>query len=344
MEKIANHMSENGICRPATALACILHLAFSFSCSAAPEACATNPNIQRFAFSGLEAPVYYNADAPIEKGSQCSLAVVYVHGWGSGVGIARSEAPLRKALIEALGPGAKPPYVIAPLFPRRAILSRAKEQPAGRAIWNDSWGGSLSQRVSPNDDWRGGGDAVGTQLSSYDVIDRIFATLGDRKLFPNLKRVVMTGYSAGGQFVGRYAAVGKGFVRDGVTLEYAAMAPSTELRLDPDVTWHYGLKDRPRYSAKLTKEEILANLSSRRVWRACGDRDTKGPGQTALDVSPPALAQGKNRYERFLNFKEYLKQYPAWERQVSFHVFKGMGHENANAHSSKPLIDFIIGK
>jgi hypothetical protein len=154
----------------------------------------------------------------------------------------------------------------------------------------------------------------------------------------------MTGYSAGGQFVGRYAAVGKGIVREGITLEYAAMAPSTELRLDPDVSWHYGLKNRPRYSAALTFDQILGNLSRRRVWRGCGDADTKGPGQTALDVSPAAITQGKNRYERFLNFKEYLKQFPAWEKQVSFHVFKGMSHNNAAAHSSKALIGFILGK
>ena len=79
-------------------------------------------------------------------------------------------------------------------------------------------------------------------------------------------------------------------------------------------------------------------------WRGCGDADTKGPGQTALDVSPAAITQGMNRYERFLNFKEYLKQFPEWEKQVSFHTFKGMGHQNATAHSSPALIAFIVGQ
>ena len=68
------------------------------------------------------------------------------------------------------------------------------------------------------------------------------------------------------------------------------------------------------------------------------------PGLEALDVSPAAIAQGKNRYERFLNFKEYLKQFPAWEKQVSFHTFKGMSHQNAVAHSSPALIAFIVGQ
>ena len=92
MKKITNHMPENGRCRLATALTCILH--FAFSCSAAPAVCATDPNIQRFAFTGLEAPVFYNAESPLYDGSPCELAVVHVHGWGSGVGIAREEIPL----------------------------------------------------------------------------------------------------------------------------------------------------------------------------------------------------------------------------------------------------------
>ena len=302
------------------------------------------PKLQRFEFHGLEARVFYNAESPLEKGSPATLAVVHVHGWGGGADVAREELPLIQALRAAMKPGDVPPYVISPLFPRRAILKRKKEPVDGRAIWNDSWTGSLAEAGVPNDDWRGGGDAVGTHLSSYDVIDLIFATFGDKIRFPNLKRVVMTGYSAGGQFVGRYAAVGKGIVREGITLGYAAMAPSTELRLDTSVSWHYGLKNRPRYSAALTYNQILGNLSRRRVWRGCGDADTKGPGQTALDVSPAAITQGMNRYERFLNFKEYLKQFPAWEKQVSFHTFKGMGHQNATAHSSPALIAFIVGQ
>ena len=302
------------------------------------------PKLQRFEFPGLEARVFYNAESQIEKGSPATLAVVHVHGWGSGVGVAKEEIPLIQALRAATKPDDVPPYVISPLFPRRAILKRNKEPVDGRAIWNESWRGSLADAVAPNDDWRGGGDAVGTHLSSYDVIDSIFAALSDKSRFPNLKRVVMTGYSAGGQFVGRYAAVGKGVVREGITLEYAAIAPSTELRLDPNVSWHYGLKNRPRYSAALTFDQILGNLSRRRVWRGCGDADTDGPDKTALDVSPAAIAQGKNRYERFLNFKEYLKQFPEWERQVSFYTFKGVRHQNAVAHSSPALIAFIVGQ
>jgi len=133
-------------------------------------------------------------------------------------------------------------------------------------------------------------------------------------------------------------------VREGVEVVYVAMAPSTELRLDPDVRWHYGLKDRPRYSAGLTREEILANLSARRVWRACGEADTLAFPQTALDSCPEAMAQGKNRLDRFLRFRDYLHDFPAWERQVTFKVLPGIGHHNRLAHQDPDLLKFILEK
>ncbi len=68
----------------------------------------------------------------------------------------------------------------------------------------------------------------------------------------------------------RYAAVGKGVATQ--------MSASTMrrwhhrlLRLDEDVSWLYGLKDRPRYAVGLTRADILKNLASRRQWNACGD-------------------------------------------------------------------------
>jgi hypothetical protein len=179
-------------------------------------------------------------------------------------------------------------------------------------------------------------------MSSFEIVDGILATLGDKTRFPNLTRVVVTGFSAGGQFVGRYVAVGKGFVRDGVSVGYAAMAPSTELYFDENVVWHYGLKGRPRYAARLSCADIMKNLASRRVWRACGAQDTHP--RKGLDRTPAAMAQGTNRYARFRNFEAYLKRYPEWARQVSFHAFEGLDHNTAKAHASDAFIAFALGR
>ena len=299
--------------------------------------------IGRFRLEGVEKTFYYDAPHALEQGAACEIAVVLVHGWGGGIRRAAAMAPLMRALAQGTGQGVAPPYVVAPLFPRSDLLSRFGSAACDLAQWNVSWKEkNRSVRGKAQDDWRGGGDAVGTTMSSYDVIDRIFAVLGDRERYPNLKRVVLSGFSAGGQFVGRYVAVGKGKVREGVEVAYVAMAPSTELRLDPELEWRYGIKGRPRYSAALTEQEILANLSSRRVWRGCGTKDVLAKPHTALDSSPEAMSQGTNRIERFWSFKRYLKRFPTWEKQVSFHAFDGLGHNSLGAYGDPAVVDFML--
>ena len=315
-------------------------LTVALSASVAQGA-ADKVKFERFAFKGMPAPVYYFAPHALEVGSRCEVAAIIIHGWGGGVTMTRDVAPFAAALADAVGPSNVAPYVISPLFPRRKVMEKRGISDDGRAIWNDSWGRALDKPGVPDDDWRGGGDAAGVRLSSFEVIDAILAAFGDRERFPALKRVVLTGFSAGGQFAGRYAAVGKGTVRDGVKVIYAAMGPSTELRLDPDVTWHYGIKNRPRYPALTSNDQMLENLSRRRVWRACGTDDVLGK---SLDISPAAMLQGKNRYERFCNFKTYLKQFPGWAKQVSFRTLEGVGHQSSVAHTDPPFIDFVLGR
>ena len=122
-----------------------------------------------------------------------------------------------------------------------------------------------------------------------------------------------------------------------------ALAPSTELRLDDDIVWHYGLKDRPRYSRDLSREQIYANLSSRRVWRACGVNDTKGRPYTALDSRPEAIRQGENRFVRFRNFEDYLAAFPEWKRMVSFYAIPNIGHDCLRAYVDPKFIRFVLG-
>ena len=303
---------------------------------------AALPPFVRQELQGAPKPFYYDAEHPLEAGDARPVAVVIVHGWGDGVTTPREAIAFRSAAARR-PEGA--PYVVAPHFPRVETMKRKGLEPDGRATWNESWGKNLGEPGLAADDWRGGGDAKDTAFSSYDVIDKIFAMLGDVTRYPNLRRVVLAGYSAGGQFVGRYAAVGKGMVRPGVTLEYAAMAPSSELRLLPETRWHYGLKGRPRYSADLTEEQIRQNLASRRVWRGCGVLDVKGRPHTSLDSCAEAMAQGTNRYDRFCSFQKYLREKePAWAKQVSFHSFENLSHRSPVAYADDAFVDFALGQ
>ena len=294
-----------------------------------------------FVVPGSGPAVHYFSPHAVEAGDACEQAVVIVHGWGDGVKLP-AEVPIFAATAERAC-GGRAPYVMAPVFPTKRTMAKFKQEDDGRAHWCDSMSPATGDRCSPTDDWRGGGDANGSQLSSYDVIDRLFAALADASRYPNLKRVVLAGFSAGGQFAGRYAAVGKGVVRPGVTVEYAPMSPSTWLRLDPDVTWHYGLKDRPRYSAGLSVAQIRTNLSTRRQWNACGLKDVQKRPKTALDSTPEGQSQGANRYERFLSFQAHVQEFSDWKRMSSFYVFEELGHEYRRAYADPQLVAFCCG-
>ena len=290
-----------------------------------------------FTVPGLEKPVHYFAAHAVESGDACETAVVIVHGWGDGVALPEEVPSFAAAARRIAG---SVPYVIAPVFPTRKTMEKFHLADDGRAHWCDSKVGRTDDRCSPADDWRGGGDANGTKLSSFEVIDRIFKALGDKAKYPFLRRVVLAGFSAGGQFAGRYAAVGKGFVRSGVCVEYAPMSPSTWLRIDEETSWLYGLKDRPRYAKDCTRADILKNLSSRRQWNACGKADVLKRPLTSLDSTPEAQAQGENRFDRFLKFRDYVKGFPEWSRQSSFHVFDSLGHEYKRAFADPDLVRF----
>lgn len=280
---------------------------------------------------GLEHPVYYSASKPLEKGDKGEMIAIMIQGWGGGVQVLKEQLSLQEALENV--------YVLSPLFPRRQIMEKYGIEPDGRAVWNDSWPKDLTVPGLPDDDWRGGGDANGTTLSSFDVVDTLFSRLSDRKRFPNLKKIVLVGFSAGGQFVGRYLAVGKGQTGSGIDLEYVAMAPSTYLLPSSDDTWHYGVGNRPRYCSSLSQEQILENLRTRRCLHACGQADTL---EKSLDKTPPAMKQGKNRFERFLNFQEVVSLDSAWYASTSFHVFDSLGHSASSAYASPFFVNYIM--
>ena len=64
--------------------------------------------------------------------------------------------------------------------------------------------------------FRYGADAVNAPISSYATMDSLLQYLAKAEVqFPNLKRVVVTGHSAGGQFVQRWALLSSSPVWDG---------------------------------------------------------------------------------------------------------------------------------
>ena len=286
-----------------------------------------------YRLDGVEPAVYYTAQSALTDGYDGETAVIMIQGWHGGVQVLKEQLALQSALGDA--------YVISPMYPRAEMTERYNIEPDGRAIWNNSWPLDLTIPGVPDDDWRGGGDANGTELSSFDIIDTLFARLSDRKHFPNIKRIALVGFSAGGQFVGRYVAVGKGKVGEGIELKYVAMSPSTFLRLEPNDTWHYGLKNRPRYCREMSEVQILENLRSRRCLHACGALDTL---ERSLDKTATAMKQGHNRMVRFENFRKAVESDERWREVVTFHTFASIGHDAVAAYADPFFVNYVTGR
>ena len=294
----------------------------------------SEPTASIFRFEGFEPAVYYTSNSSLNDGWDGDVAIIAIHGWHGGINVHKGHSALQEHFKEA--------FVISPMFPRAAVMANKGVELDDRAVWNNSWDqANLSKPGVPEDDWRGGGDANGTELSSYEIVDNLLAKLSDKTLFPNLKKVALVGFSAGGQFVGQYVAVGKGEVAPHIELRYAALAPSTFLLPNPEDSWHYGLKNRPRYSRNLSEEQSMENLRSRHCLHGCGALDTL---EKDLDVTPLAMKQGCNRYVRFENFKNVVSKDPKWREVTTFYTFDSIGHHSMKAYADPFFAKYIMGE
>jgi pimeloyl-ACP methyl ester carboxylesterase len=99
------------------------------------------------------------------------------------------------------------------------------------------------------DSWRSGGMSTShPTLSSFDFVDEIVRRLADKKTFPNLRHVVVTGHSAGGQFATRYEMANKVDGIAGVTITYVVANPSS-------YAWPAAVRPLPTGNADSTTAE-----------------------------------------------------------------------------------------
>lgn len=131
--------------------------------------------------------------------------------------------------------------------------ARSEPLPAGRSLESPVYY-DAPKSIFDGDDGdvvmvviQGWGGGVGISSSHKAVLKNFAGIDSVSPLFPRVRIMETERLPPDGQFVGRYDALGRGLVRRGVRMEYVAMAPSTGLRLDPDVSWHYGLANRPPF-------------------------------------------------------------------------------------------------
>lgn len=196
-------------------------------------------------------------------------------------------------------------------------------------------GGGCRDTLAPNevnwpcggDSWRSGGVATNNpKLTSYDFMDEIVRELARKENFPNLKAIVISGHSAGGQFVTRYEMGNQIHESIPVPITYVVANPSSYSYLDPERpsgannelrsfsdarncttydNWPYGLKKRSGYTAKIPDDQLKKQLASRPVTYLLGELDILPLG--GFDSSCPAMAQGPTRLARGQAFGAYVK-------------------------------------
>ncbi|NKZ02217.1 hypothetical protein [Actinomadura latina] len=202
------------------------------------------------------------------------------------------------------------------------------------------------------EDWKGG---LG-EVSSFTVMDELLRKLS---AFPRLRRVTIVGNSAGGQFVNRYAAVGRGPDDLAVPVRFVVANPSTYLYFDrdrregdafvphgdPDVDqWRYGFGGGvPDYvGTARSGDDHWGRYIGRDVVYLLGAEDADR-GAALLEIHPAAEAQGGTRVERGEVYHAYLRHKAGRDVHRLVHV-PGVGHDAGQMFASRQGRAHIFGR
>jgi pimeloyl-ACP methyl ester carboxylesterase len=257
-----------------------------------------------------------------KKNDKISRALIIVHGQGRD-----ADNYFRHGLAAAfLANGLNDTIVISPRFASNNGTGCRDTLAANEVNWPCS-----------GDSWRSGGIATNdSKLTSYDFMDAIVRKLARKENFPNLKAVVLSGHSAGGQFITRYEMANQVHESIGIPITYIVSNPSSysyldaerpagpnnELRTFGDArncttydNWPYGLKNRTGYAAKIADDQLKKQLAGRPVIYLLGELDILP--LAGFDSSCPAMAQGPTRLARGQNYAAYVNaKYKAQHKAV----------------------------
>lgn len=219
--------------------------------------------------------------------------------------------------------------VVAPLLPTSA------DRPGKDYLY---WGAN---------DWSAGHNSLDqTHTSSFQVIDQLIRQILGSGNFPNLKKIIITGFSAGGQATQRFA-VGTEVDHEfpGVQFRFIVGSPSSYVYLNDDRwvpgteyqfavptnptcaynNYRYGGDRRNSYMSRKDFATLRENFLKRDLVFIVGEIDdaTTHPNppiphdirdSAGLDISCEAGLQGRSRVERSFLFHQYLvAEFPSFD-------------------------------
>lgn len=197
--------------------------------------------------------------------------------------------------------------------------------------------------------WMAGELSTGPgQISSYGALDQIIKHLGNRKLFPALKEIIVAGHSGGGQVVQRFAITGHDHPMlrtEGISLRYVVANPSSYAYFSPQRPvkfetancpgfndWKYGMQHLLAYADGQSGAQLEQRYLSRNITYLLGQQDTN-PNHPALDKGCEAETQGAYRLIRGHNYFDYLKQRHPQLGHALVEV-PGVGHDGVRMFTS----------
>jgi hypothetical protein len=279
--------------------------------TAAPCTTATSDCSEWIGLNGSARSLVYRSHPLSAKNDRISRALVIVHGQGRN-----GDGYFRTGMAAAFLAGAlEDTIVVSPRFASNQGSCQDKLE-ANEINWRCS-----------GDSWRSGAPALNFEkLTSYDLGDAILRRLADKTVFPNLKAIVLTGHSAGGQYVSRYGMANQVHEKLGVPVTYVVSNPSSyawpdamrprddgavgEYREGRNCTtfneWPYGFVRRVGYTARIPEERLKKQLAERPVVYLLGELDTLPIA--GFDSSCPAMAQGPTRLARGQAFARHLAE------------------------------------
>jgi pimeloyl-ACP methyl ester carboxylesterase len=213
--------------------------------------------------------------------------------------------------------------------------------------------------------WIQGDDSIPSShrsVSAYQLVDALLDRLSDRRIFPNLRAIVVAGHSGGGQFVQRYAAgnsVEDRLAARAVAVRWVVANPSSYLYLTPErpipnagdrfgipppavrrrISWFnnykYGLDHLNRYMRATGEDRIRAQYPRRAITYLLGERDND-PNHPQLDRGFAAELEGATRLQRGLAFYRYLQHLygPDIARTQQVAIVPRVGHSALRMFSS----------
>lgn len=226
--------------------------------------------------------------------------------------------------------------------------------------------------------WRSGGPSLShPAVTSFDFLDEILRKVARKDVFPNLRSIVVTGHSAGGQVTNRYQMSSRVHDGLGVPVRYVVSNPSSYAYPGPERPtaaawsltanapgyiaevsqgtpafrgmgggggcagydqWPYGFQNRTGYSADQSDDQLRRQIIARPLTYLMGEVDILP--LSGFDSSCQAMAQGPTRLARSQAFARYVNERLGGSQEVV--VVVGCGHNNRCVYTSDEGIRLLF--